>query len=360
MLASYLIQNWALILITIAFIISLKITGFRDKSSVRRMYILIAGVFLLSIAVSAEFHLVETGGNLMLRRVLMAIRYSAVPFIVAMILYALQPKVRRYIFIPAVVHAGINIVSIFTGIVTSLNEDGTLRRGVLGYLPFIIAGLYGINLIWVLYRRSNKLYTEIFPIAFLGLAFASGVFLPFVFGNSFLQVFCTTIMIALFVYYVFSIHQMSKIDPLTGVLNLQAFYTDSEIYPEHISALMSIDMNGLKEINDNQGHAAGDAALVALTRCFKSAAGSRQAVYRIGGDEFVILCRDMTEDEVKDLAGRIQANVAETIYRCAIGYSYKGSAKKSTDEMLREADEHMYAEKAKFYTNTRTDRRRRT
>lgn len=359
MFLDYIIQNWAMILIGIAFAISLKITGFQDKASVKRMYILIAVVFLLSIVVFVEFTLADIGGHLTARIVLMAVRYSATPVIVAMILYTLQKKTRWYVFIPALVLAVINVISIFTGIVFSLSESGTLQRGLLGYIPYIVAGLYGAYLIYVLYKRSNKLYTEIIPIAFLALAFASGVFLPFIFGMKFAQIFCPTIMIALFVYYVFSIHQLSKIDPLTGVLNLQAFYADSAVAPEDITALISMDMNGLKEINDTLGHAAGDRALVAVAECFMGELNSHQAIYRIGGDEFVIICRKTSQSEVEDLIQQIREKLSKTNYSSSIGYSYAENGNKSVNEMLRESDENMYAAKAKYYSDTHTDRRRR-
>lgn len=359
MFLEYVIQNWALILIGIAFAISLKITGFQNKGSVKRMYILIAGVFLLSVVVFEEFYLADLGVRPMIRTVLMAVRYSATPLIVVMVLYTLQKTTRWFIFIPAMALMVINIISVFTGVVFSLGEDGTLQRGPLGYLPFIVAGLYGAYLLYVLYKNSNKLYTEIIPIAYLGVAFASGVFLPFLFGSSFSRIFCSTIMIALFVYYVFSIHRLSKIDPLTGVLNLQAFYNDSAVNPEDITALVSMDMNGLKAINDTRGHAAGDQALVAVAECYKSELDSRQAVYRIGGDEFVIICRKTSESEVAGLIGRIQEKLSKTEYSSSFGYSCAGKGKKPVSEMLKESDEIMYAAKAKYYSDARKDRRKR-
>lgn len=359
MFLDYIIQNWALILVGIAFAISLKTTGIQDKGSVKRMYILIAGVFLLSIVVFAEFTMADAGGYLKERTVLMAVRYSATPLIVAMVLYALQKTTRWFIFIPALVLTVINIISIFTGVVFSLSESGALQRGPLGYLPYIIPGLYGVNLIYVLYKQSNKLYTEIIPIVFLALAFASGVFLPFLFGRNFARIFCTTIMIALYVHYVFSIHHLSKIDPLTGVLNLQAFYADSAVNQEDITALISMDMNGLKKINDTLGHAAGDQALVTVAECFMGELNSHQAIYRIGGDEFVIICRKTPQNEVEDLIRQIQEKLSKTKYSGSIGYSYSVDGKKPVNEMLRESDENMYAAKAKYYSDTRTDRRRR-
>ncbi len=92
MLLDYVIQNWALLLLGLAFVISLKISGFQDKSSVKRMYILIAVVFLLSIVVFEEFYLADHGGHLKTRTILMAVRYSATPLIVTMVLFTLQKK----------------------------------------------------------------------------------------------------------------------------------------------------------------------------------------------------------------------------------------------------------------------------
>ena len=67
MFIEYIIQNWALILIAVAFAVSLKITGLQDRGSVGRMYILIAGVFLLSVVVFTEFYLADIGGFLIHR-----------------------------------------------------------------------------------------------------------------------------------------------------------------------------------------------------------------------------------------------------------------------------------------------------
>ena len=359
MLSRYLMQNWTLILVAAAFFCSLKTSGLQNRSTEKRMYLLIVSVLLLSVVVFREFYLAELGGYSAERTVLMAVRYSATPLIVAMVLYTLQGRMKWFIFIPALLLCALDILSIFTGIVFGLTEEGVLRRGPLGYLPFIVAGLYGVCLVVILYRQSNRLYTELIPIIFLALAFASGLILPFLFGPDFAQMFCPTILISLYVYYVFSIHQLSKKDPLTGVLNRQAFYIDSDTSAEDITALVSIDMNGLKQINDTQGHAAGDEALVTLAGCFRNAADRRQALYRIGGDEFVLLCRDTSEEETAALVARIRENVAETKYRCSIGWGCRGDEKMTVDEMLRESDRQMYAEKARYYSDSRTDRRRR-
>ena len=353
----YLIQNWSLILILAAFSISLKTTVFLDKRTTRRLLILNVVVFLLSIVVFVEFYIAGVAKYREARTVLMAIRYSATPFILGQILYALVRRQRWFVFIPAGILAVIDFISIFNGVVFRILEDGSFVRGPLGLLPFITAGIYCAVLIYALFSRSNRTAAEIIPIIFFCVTFLSGLFFPFLLKGDYSQVFCMTIAIALFVYYVFSILQLTKKDALTGVLNRQAYYTDVATESEDITAIVSIDMNGLKAINDTQGHAAGDEALATLAFCFRRALRSRQYGYRIGGDEFVILCRKTSKQDLKALIGRIETNVGETKYHCAIGYSYSADGKTPVEDMLRESDMMMYAAKERYYTECGRDRR---
>ena len=356
--SEYLMQNWSLILVLSAFAIALHITVFLDKKTIRRLYVLIVGVFLLSISVFVEFECAAPAGYRILRSVLMAIRYSATPFIIAQLIYTLVKRLTGFIFIPAIILLVIDFVSIFTGIVFWIDEGNAFSRGVLGYLPFIVTGLYSIALVYFLIKRSNKKLMEIIPILFLSFALLSGLVFPFIFGSDFSKIFCTTIAMALFIYYVFEILQQTKKDSLTGLLNRHAYHADVCTNPEEITALISIDMNGLKTLNDMFGHTAGDEALISLALCFQKALKSGQFGYRIGGDEFMIICRKTSQENVNELINRIKHNVAETKYNCAIGYSYSADGKKPIEDMLRESDMMMYAEKERYYTENGKDRRK--
>ena len=318
------------------------------------MYVLIVGVFLLSLVVFVEF---EFETPWIVRGILMAIRYSATPFIISQLIYTLIKKQSWYIFIPSIILAVIDFVSIFTGIVFKIGTDNSFSRGFLGYLPFVLAGLYSFSLIFLLIKRSNKKGMEIVPIVFLSLALLSGLVFPFVFGSDFSAIFCPTIAVALFVYYVFEILQHTKIDSLTGLLNRHAYQADILKNSEEITALISIDMNGLKAINDNLGHAAGDEALITLGLCFRKALKSRQYGYRVGGDEFIIICRKTTQDDMMHLIERVEKNISEAKYNCAVGYSYSAGENKPIEDMLRESDEMMYAAKDRFYKERGIDRR---
>ena len=355
MLKEYILENWALLLISVAFVILLKTTVFMERKAIRRMLILIASVFLLSVAVFVEFYLGDRGIMPEFRTVLTAVRYSATPFIMAMILFTLIQKSRWFVFIPAAVFSIINIVSIFTGIVFSIDGESTLKRGPLGYLPYIAVGLYSIFLVYALFKHSNRQLSEIIPIVFLSLAFISGLILPFILGKDYSKIFCTTIMVALFVYYVFSILQLTSKDALTGLLNRQAYYAAVSESAKNITGMISIDMNGLKTINDNGGHNAGDEALKTLAQCFLNALQEKHTAYRVGGDEFVIVCRRSSEDEIVHLIGQIRDNLSKTAYSCSIGYSCTSDGAKTVDEMLKESDQMMYADKSSHYMSLNSD-----
>ena len=288
----------------------------------------------------------------------MAIRYSATPFVIALVIYALAKKLRWFVFIPAIILALINILSISNGLVFDIGNSGELIRGPLGYLPYVVVGLYSVFLIYILIARSNKQVVEMIPIAFLGFAFGSGLILPFIYGKDYSRIFCSTIAIALYVYYVFSILQLTKQDSLTGLLNRQAYYADTENNPENITALISLDMNGLKTLNDNYGHKAGDEGLITLAICIKRALKNRHTCYRVGGDEFVIVCRKTSKEEMLQLVETIRKNISETKYSCSIGCSHIDDGADSVDALLQESDEKMYEEKAGYYRKTGKERSR--
>ena len=345
----YIVQNWALILVLLGFATSLISTVFLEKKVIRRMYALIAQILLLSIMVFIEFKLAESSNHQPIRAVLIALRYSATPILIAQIIYTIIRRQKWFVFIPAMVLTIIDLISVPTGIVFWIDDNGVMQRGPLGMLPYIMVGAYCIFLLYLMIRHSSKQVAERIPIIYFAFTFLAGIIMPFLIGKDYAQVFCTMIAIAVFVYFVFSLLQVTKRDPLTGLLNRQAYYSDIADNPEDISALVSIDMNGLKTINDTEGHKAGDLAITTIAGCFIRAAKRRQPVYRVGGDEFVIVCRKVSEDEVIALTDRIREQVKNTKYSCSIGYSYSADGKTPIDELLSESDAKMYAEKQKYY-----------
>lgn len=153
-------------------------------------------------------------------------------------------------------------------------------------------------------------------------------------------------------------HRQAYRDGLTGVRNSAAYQETVEGLEagETPYALAIFDLNGLKTINDNGGHACGDAALRDAAGVLAEVFGL-DAVYRVGGDEYVVLLPEAREEDLREAFARVEAAVAEA-NRGARGYDEplglsKGYAIRrdgeTYSEVFRRADERMYAEKAAHY-----------
>jgi diguanylate cyclase (GGDEF)-like protein len=164
-------------------------------------------------------------------------------------------------------------------------------------------------------------------------------------------------------------------DPLTGLSNRRAFYEaigriareDEERHgaARQSFALMMIDLDRLKPINDQYGHEAGDRVIVQIAEILRNVSRSTDQVVRWGGDEFLMLCHGADMAAAAELAERVRAAVAKQIFRvgdglaartgCSIGFSvypfvptHPGFA--SWKETLAAADTALY--RAKRSRNT--------
>lgn len=143
---------------------------------------------------------------------------------------------------------------------------------------------------------------------------------------------------------------LSTIDTLTSVRNrnemnnrVDRIVVGNEPVPQGV---LFADLNGLKRVNDEQGHAAGDKMLRAAASILQSVFHDG-VVYRAGGDEFMILVNEISEDDVQDRVARVHFLSGKTEnVRFSIGVCY---GKKDIRKAMRLADERMYAFKNGYY-----------
>ncbi len=116
-----------------------------------------------------------------------------------------------------------------------------------------------------------------------------------------------------------TLEQRANSDPLTGLPNYGAFQkalveaNEHRPYHEGI-ALLFLDLDNFKKLNDNYGHRAGDELLCAIARRLQRAAGGGDFVSRVGGDEFVVILTGLVSiDQAKDSADQIVAALSEQI-----------------------------------------------
>lgn len=146
------------------------------------------------------------------------------------------------------------------------------------------------------------------------------------------------------------LERLSFTDFLTGLSNRNR-YTAELAAIRSASArdvgVVFVDINGLKALNDGFGHDYGDRIIVKVARILQNIFGD--GVFRTGGDEFVVLCRDVPQKDFAARADRMLNAFAEArdcVVSC--GMAWRGDLK-DIDQLVRYADELMYVEKQAFY-----------
>ncbi len=160
--------------------------------------------------------------------------------------------------------------------------------------------------------------------------------------------------------------RISLTDEMTRLFNRRCYDEDlKELRNSELSddfVLFSIDVNGLKTVNDTRGHAAGDELIKGAANCLALSIGNKGKVYRTGGDEFVAVIHtddpDKLRDSIKDKAKEWHGAYTDEI-TMSIGYaSHKDKSSATIDDLEHIADADMYADKERYYKERGIDRRR--
>jgi diguanylate cyclase (GGDEF)-like protein len=138
-------------------------------------------------------------------------------------------------------------------------------------------------------------------------------------------------------------------DPLTRLLNRRAFveHLDGEVaralrYDRSFS-LVVCDLDDFKELNDRLGHPAGDDALQTFARALHSALRRGDEAFRIGGDEFALLLAEATEEDAREVIGRVTTQL--TSVRASFGVASCPDHARDTQTLFRLADAALYEAK---------------
>lgn len=146
------------------------------------------------------------------------------------------------------------------------------------------------------------------------------------------------------------LEKLSYRDTLTGLYNRNRYIERLEAYKQvqdqQIGAIY-IDLNGLKKVNDEQGHRAGDELIV---RAAGTIAGIfAEDAYRVGGDEFVVILLDVSREEFARKTEQLRRQMQENGVDASIGGVWQASTE-NLENLLRLADENMYREKKRYYS----------
>lgn len=155
------------------------------------------------------------------------------------------------------------------------------------------------------------------------------------------------------------VYRVSITDHNTGLQNRSAYerrVKQIQTNPNPALTCVYLDANGLHEINNRLGHAAGDQLLQAVADTLRAAFPAPN-IYRIGGDEFVVLLETDDAAHAQETIQTVAAQLEAQSYSISYGVAYStGQDEKTPQQVIREADETMLEHKRQYYA---THERRR-
>ena len=159
------------------------------------------------------------------------------------------------------------------------------------------------------------------------------------------------------------IQYMSQTDLLTGVKNRNHYENCLQAYSEMCaSSLICVyaDVNGLHEMNNRQGHSAGDKMLREVAEAMQRYFG-QEHTYRVGGDEFVAFRADGQQEALSLEVCRLRQSLEQKGYHVSFGTAVreKSQGELNMHELVNEAEINMFAAKRLFYRQSGHDRRSR-
>ena len=174
-----------------------------------------------------------------------------------------------------------------------------------------------------------------------------------------------------------AIREKGEKDVLSGLYNRNRYERDLPAYPDLFRqslACIYVDVNGLHELNNSEGHEAGDRMLRAVSARLLDGFGEQHS-YRIGGDEFLAFAIDMDEADLQNRVDAMRSALEKEGFHISVGVQrIKKAASKeqspdglstgspsaedlSMEKLVKAAEHKMYLEKKAYYETAEHDRR---
>ena len=321
-----------------------------DRKTTRYFIICIALLLVLTVTESVDYALGNYPECVKFRTAMAMLGYMIRPWLIYIMILVVKYETlkERFVFaIPAVLNVLAESTALFSGLAFYYDEAGVLRHGPLGYSPHICSALYIILfLIFAAQFFKERDYMEAGII--LGIVIVCVIATAIESFTDHQGMLRASSTLSLTFFYLYFCAQSFKRDALTKVSNRHCFYRDIQRYKEKLAAVLSIDLNGLKGINDTHGHAAGDEAICVTAECIRKNLIKGCYLYRTGGDEFTVLCLKyfFTPEQGETMIRNILEDMSKTPYRCSVGIAECRQGEEF-DALWARADEAMYKEKQK-------------
>jgi len=246
----------------------------------------------------------------------------------------------RYMMsIPLLLTAICAFAAFFTKLSFYYTPDNILVRGPLISMPFIASFFYFV-LIMIESVRNIRLGDTRETTMLLMILFAATIATYLEAVWRFSGLLSGFSIVSAIMYYLFFMIDNYAHDQLTGAYRRERMYQDFRAIQKPFGVII-FDINDLKKINDIQGHVEGDKAISTIAHTVESHLLKKTRLYRIGGDEFVIVGSFNNQEGLSVFQQKIYDAVMKTGYSIAIGSSF-GKENDSLETVMSQADKTMY------------------
>ena len=300
-------------------------------------------VDVLIIADSLDYYFASFEQPTFFRYVTSALGYTLRPVAIVFIMI-IAMRIKMWLRCLTILLLTLNALLAFGSIPTHcmfyFDANNGFHRGPFGFFPFASSALFMLILTFGvvrIYRIGDKKESA---IVFLTLVMSVvGVCMETVFHLKFILDGVGSVSIVF--YYLFLHAQTYKWDALTNMLNRHAFYGDVPSFVKSAMTVASIDMNNLKKINDLQGHEKGDQAILTVATCLFDQMQPGCFLYRMGGDEFALLCPKTDVKTVQRIIENAQKEIKKAGYEIAWGLA-EFKPEMDFEEVYAQSDQRMY------------------
>lgn len=150
------------------------------------------------------------------------------------------------------------------------------------------------------------------------------------------------------------LQRLAATDSMTGLYNrayaMQQMETQLKQHPDQNAAIIFVDLDNFKQVNDTMGHAVGDDILICTAAVFREKLGEKSILGRIGGDEFLLMCYDFNKDEIQGILEDMLQYIVDVCHMlcpdipvtASIGYIVYPDDGKNIYSLVDKADRALY------------------
>lgn len=258
------------------------------------------------------------------------------------------------LIVPVIINSIITFLSPFYGLVFYITKENVYNRGPFFMITALITYFYLIFSFFIIIKQRKRIVKQDFiPMVIVGiLPIVGGIFQTLFYG---ILLMWSSAAFSLVIVYNFLQQRMVHIDGLTGVWTRASFdyYISMRIKNNDGFGVIFMDIDGLKNINDEFGHIEGDEAIKNSVNLISGILRKTDVIARWGGDEFVIILDSVSEKEMNEVLERINLKFAQYniendksySIQCSFGADLYNSSFSSIEQFLNHVDSLMYCNK---------------